>query len=877
MQSYTNIQNSNSYNSFSTPSSYESFSDEDSDTPLLASNKKNNKQRERQKKGMWRRWKSSRRRTKVIIVLTALLLVLAIAYSITYGTIGIVIRESKVETKSMYFEKISSKEFVVVSKIHVDEPITGPINFGLDPGKLTYEGEQLGTLISKNKTLHANEADFYIREQIKVTNETTFLNLVQDFIVNKDLEIDFKVIIAFQGAWGLFPKREYQSALKFKSMGGIELQLSDYSLLSLVDDQITVSTSISFANPTLLRGHIPGVIMEVEYDGQMVCNNLISGIDLSGGENVVRFPFTINGTGNNLIEDFISKKQLTLPATGRLSIDGLDTHPVFYQDTFEITALDGLPFEITSLKITNVVNETIVLSISITLNNPSPVHVVFELFQSLMYYSKDQIGMVSSKMVTFDSGPNYSNFTAELNGEHNQLIQDFILSKHINVSMHSFAQISRNGNVVPLFNLTVSLDGLDGLIFSLSAFPVLSIHCQSVNFIIEANITNPSQLTATFAKLQIDIYFEGKQIGVASQSNVQFDYGLNRINFTIDVDTNQSSILFAKFLNQPSVTFQLIGLIFSQESKKGIPVYKNNLTIGAMDGLKYEIIEMSLQTINKDEIIVNGVVNFTNKSPIEAVFSEFDLNLYQNSSWVGKGISNDFKLQKGFNKVNFPIVLSIKGTSLLNDFMTKKQINFNVFGSVCQNKPVFNYEISVDGFNGFNYQIDSTRLISASSKSFNFEIVVEFNNPTNLKATFSEIIIDVLFENQNIGQAIKNNVTLTKKMNKVKFGADLDCTDNDVVQQFILKPSVNFDLVASVLISPNTPIDQALNIFNLTLTLKALNGLPYNISSIDFVEITSSQLIFDINAQFNNPTDIQATFHELLIDANYENKLIGVY
>ncbi|KAJ6246799.1 hypothetical protein M0813_02052 [Anaeramoeba flamelloides] len=875
MESYTNIQNKDTYPSLSAGSTSESVLDYDSDTPLIGSKGTKKAGGEKKWRGLWQRWKSSRRRTKVTIVLTVLLVVLAIAYSITYGVIGVVIRETKVEMKSMFFEKISYKECVFVSKIKVAEPITGPLNFGLDPGKLTYKGEQFGALISKNKTLHANEAEFYIHEQIKVTNLTTFLDLVQDFIVKDHLGIDFQVGIAFQGIWGMFRTRGKASELQFKAINGIELQMTDYSLLSLVDDQITIETSISFANPSLLRGHIPGVLMEVKYHDQVVCTNIISGIDLAGGVNVVRFPFTINGTGNNLIEDFINKKQLTLPAAVSLAFEGPETSPVFYQNTFEIVALDGIQFEITSLKITNVVNETIILSISITLKNPSPVTAVFELFQSVLYYSKDQIGMVSSRMMKFDHGPNLINLTAELNGEHNQLIQDFILNKHLNVSIHSYVQISKNGNVVPLFNLTVPLDGFDGLIFSLSAFPLLNIHCQSVNFLVEANITNPSQLTATFAKLQIDIYFEGKQIGVASQSSVQLDYGLNRINFTITINTNQSNILFTKFLNQPSVTFQLRGLIFSQESQKGIPVYKSNLTIDSMNGLKYEIMEMSLQAINKDEIIVNGVVNFTNNSPIEAVFSEFDLNLLQNSSFVGKGISNNFALQRGFNKVVFPIVLNVKGTSLLNDFMKKRQVNFNASGSVCENNPLFNYEIAINGFNGFSCQIDSTRLISASSTSLNFEIIVEFNNPTNLKATFSQIIIDVLFENQNIGQAIKKNITLAKQMNKVTFTAALDCTDNDIVQQFILKPAVNLDLVASALISPNAPCSQALNIFNFTLTLDAMNGLPFALNEIKFINATETDLYIEIDASFNNPTSLNALFEQIAIDINYQNKFVG--
>ena len=359
----------------------------------------------------------------------------------------------------------------------------------------------------------------------------------------------------------------------------------------------------------------------------------------------------------------------------------------------------------------------------------------------------------------------------------------------------------------------MTLNGLVGLPFSINSTNLVNATGSILTFQISGNFTNYCPIIANFTQILMNINYTGQVVGNASSSNIQLQPGSNSFTFTAQLNGTNSQLVNAFILNTtfPLLVSAALKIGASDPPSLYLTLFTRNITINGMAGIPFIINTINLTNANSSSLTLQINGNFTNPCLITANFSQVMLNCSYQGQWIGNATIQNFQLQPGTNQFVIQAILNGSNSQLINNFIQNATLTFQINATLQINLndpvsawiPLFTKNITINGFNGLNPNIQSINLTNATTAQLILSVQANFFNPTSLTTNLSRIWVDILYLNQYMGNASASNITMIPGTNQIQlnatFGGNMTAINN-FISNYLSNITIQLQLQVNVTI-----------------------------------------------------------------------------
>jgi LEA14-like dessication related protein len=791
------------------------------------------------------------------------------------------VNNAEVDVKSLQILDLRETSFDVKAEltIRIDSPIEA--SFKLKSVTLSNKGTSLGTVSLSNDTFSTSETNLTTILTINVDNQTQYYVIISDFMNSETLNFTFAGTVQFLEKLSVLPEQKIEKAISIGAMKGVNFNVSGLNLISMSQESINVSVSVAFTNPSNISATLPGILIEVTYGtvkiGATVKNNFAV---ITGTQTQTVF-ISLNSSGTNFIDAFITNISLSLDVKVRLILgayDNMKNYPLLLEKNITVKGLSQLPFVLEQFRILNFTSNAIYIKINGAFNNTSEIQAKFQKILVTISYKGQQVGSAELLNMALVPGMNAIELIAQLNATGNSLITDFVSMNEIEFLIKGWVQIEHaNTNLVHVFDKNLTISGLSQLPFFLNEFRILNFTNDAIYIEINGEFNNTSNIQAKFRKVLVTIMYKGQQIGIAEAHNMTMMPGMNQIKFTAQLNATDNPLL-DDFMTMDEVELVLNGWVqIEREDGDLIQIFVRTIKVPGFDDASLRIYGLHLTGINKDIMNFTIDVEFMNTSPLELALDHLKADLIYDSTIIATTTILNQVMIKGINNFKINISIDCSTTDLMAKFITSIALNFtlNISAKIGDGTYNLTENISILGLNGPQYELRNIALKDAVKDELKLEIAVAFNNPSPIEANFYGIILNITYNGILIGNGTAMNITFAKGLNIIYFEVDINGSKGNFMQDFISQASLNLSIAAFLKIAENTPIQDYLLVINHTETITGLNGPQYLVKNIRLVGTSGNLITAEIDVEFQNPSNINATFAELFLNVTYKGEYVG--
>ncbi|MBD3193283.1 MAG: hypothetical protein GF308_21795 [Candidatus Heimdallarchaeota archaeon] len=343
------------------------------------------------------------------------------------------------------------------------------------------------------------------------------------------------------------------------------VSIENIELLDISKDGFTARVDFTINAASSQEVSFRIINIGVFYNADLMGNGTASQVEFSTKETIHQTDFTLTvldqSLYDSLLEDFIMSDLVTLDIAVDIEFLGALSNLPSQSVTTEaiLSGLNGLPFSIESLNISDIKDDELSVEIEANVNNTGTIEATFAALQVDINFKDQKVGKITEKNVTFVQGLNQFIFIASLNATNNQLIEDFIENETLDLVLDGAIQLKESDSeedYIPIFTRNFELAGLDGLDPSIISMDLMNTMQNTLIMAVNTSLDNPSNLDFTLSELNIDISYQGEWIGDAAGSNLTLIKGQNTFILTATLSGNETllSELLTQYLAGDNIT-----------------------------------------------------------------------------------------------------------------------------------------------------------------------------------------------------------------------------------------------------------------------------------------------------------------------------------
>ncbi|KAJ3450119.1 hypothetical protein M0812_06286 [Anaeramoeba flamelloides] len=827
----------------------------------------------------------------IVLILFLLLLVGVITYVSVDSYINNALDNADIELDQLTINNMGNDELNTTAVLSVDTKTSVVVSFELSEGEVEYNDNVFGKVAFSKKSYTTVSDEYTTNFVVQIADIDSYYLLIDDFLNEEEINLPFEVSVQFQGQLSIIKDKVLKKTLSFKALNGLQFELDNFNLLDFTEEIISVSSIASAEVVSNIEATLPGIDVKLYHGEELVGRILQNELFITNGINELDFQISLDATNDMLITSFIQEEELTIRAIGYLYIEGLQDgddgegreFPTLFDQEITLSAFNNFPFEFNKMGIEKIESDNLTMFAQVEFNNTSSIKANFSLFNLELYSNRDNqiITQIDIENLIFSPGVNVIDISTVINEKETLLFQDFAMNSTVDFHFDASIQVKQDGVKIEILNnREISLVGLSGLPFEFKSSPQVYVSEDSIVMEIEIQYNYTSEISANIPRADINIYYEDVLVGNATTRDLSFqDTGIKILNFPVSINGSANSII-ETFLNQDNVTFNLIGQVYGDYiSESGIQIFEKPFEMEGIGGLNFSLKNVQLNGFNQDEILFEIEILFEHEHEIQAELETLYINLYYGSQYVGEAQLSNLSITTGQN--SFTLEASINpndGDGLIDDFILLNEISILGVGRYQQNdtqnqSKMFEIEIQFEAFGGLPFALNQIEMTNFQKDLISLNISAEINNPTQIEPQFDLIIIEIYYLDTYIGKATKENQLLLSGDNSIDFAVGLIENDTSLIEDFIMQQNLTFSFIAEAQIGSQE--NSAIQFFEKQHMLNGLNGLPFNITLIKFVEYSNDLLFFDLEINLFNPSESIANFQLICIDIYWQNKTVG--
>ena len=399
-------------------------------------------------------------------------------------------------------------------------------------------------------------------------------------------------------------------------------------------------------------------------------------------------------------------------------------------------------------------------------------------------------------------------------------------------------------------------------------------------------MTNPSSHNATVdgKHLNVSIISSGVKVtylGYFDLLNLNVAPGKNMFTKRIFISvSNEDTLkeLGRLFLSEKQLKMRISGNVKVTVTDLFTPAettveLEKDITFPGLNGLKDLTIDaLRLINVTKDFFTYELNVSVYNPSKLEIDIASMSWNVTYNNSIVGTVESNNVKLSPGWNKLTATGTLQVwnysDGIDLASRYISGENVSVVLKGKVeleIGSASVFylsevQLPVTLTGQPNISVSLNNLMIYAIGQTYMDVNLNVTIHNPSQITGVLKNVTLDVLYENQLLGNVSISQVPLVYGDNKVSMNATFKPTNTtalaDLASNYLAGKTVTIVVRGSK--SGNT-LSSLLHGWTQEVQITSQKTFSFNVTQIGLLNSTANSMFLHFEFQVNNPTNAVIT------------------
>ncbi|KAJ3432190.1 hypothetical protein M0812_21121 [Anaeramoeba flamelloides] len=709
---------------------------------------------------------------------------------------------------------------------------------------------------------------------VDVSLDESKSDLLQDFVMNEEVSIYLRCNLTVNK--GGDEIEILNRPVEIEGLSGIEFEFTQNPHVVLEENSLKSSIDVDLEYTSNLDAEFGRWDVDIIYEGIIIGTASQTDVIFKKGPIHFELDLDLDSTEVDIVRDFLDLDEVTVILNGTIfshanspKEDGIS----LFTRNFTMQAFGGFDFTVETMSLTEFTKTEMTVITTINFHNPSDVTAVMTEMNFDLEYKGVNISTPVFGDIQIDSGDNRLDFEFVLDTSTTDIFEDFIRDEQAHFNL--YAQFRPKDYLI---DIEVILDGFNGLEFDISQIRITMIEDPDLTLEIDTDIDNPTTLDTEFDKIWIQLFYEDTYVGDATQSNaVLIKQQQNAFTFVADC-TENGTALIDDFFKKENITFLMKAFArvdVDDPTQNDIAVFERLITIVSFNGMPFELVEFSPLSMTDSEIVVKIDSDLENPTKITNEFDELRIDIEYQDKLIGNILLTEFFLKRGLNDIIQEVTLSENGTNLVDDFIKSENLTLQLYGNVRTGSTkwieIFQKNYTVTGMDNLPFSITKTEFVNANGDLLDFDLDIEFNNPSTVNADCSEIVCKIYYKGDFVGETILYDKSLDMGYNTFNFLPQLNSEGTDLIDTFIQNTTVDLDLNLFI------KFDQGdlINLFNKTIQIKGFNNLQTDVKEFDLISSGTDYIEVTIEVTLTNPSDIDVRISNFYFDLFFDSKKIG--
>lgn len=379
-----------------------------------------------------------------ILLIIGIIVIITVPSAIfgVYFYIQSQLKQTTVSIENIELLDISNDGFTAQVEFTIHATTSKEVSFRITNIEVFYNEALIGNgTASKNEfttqeTVHQTDFTLIVSEQ------SSYDSLLEDFVKTDLVTLEIIIDIEFLGALSKLPSETFSTEAILSGLNGLPFTIESMDLVDIKNDELLVSIDAKVNNTSFIEATFGALHIDISYEEQIVGQIKEENITFVSGLNLFTLTANLNGTNNQLIENFINNDTLDLNLDGAIQFredDPKEDYLTIFTQNFLLTGLGALNPSIISMELVNTLENTLIMEVNVSLDNPSDLE--FQLSEVLIgiLYQGELIGNAMDSNLTLMKGKNTFTQIATLSGNTpllSELLTEYISGENITLSLN---------------------------------------------------------------------------------------------------------------------------------------------------------------------------------------------------------------------------------------------------------------------------------------------------------------------------------------------------------------------------------------------------------------------------------------------------------
>lgn len=598
---------------------------------------------------------------------------------------------------------------------------------------------------------------------------------------------------------------------------GVFIDLGNMTVKGTSNDGFLMDVEAEITNPTEVRGPIPGLVFDVEYEGGIIGSLDTPGMTLATGtrtefmeiEAAIDHALDVESIVTLLLDG--SEVELTLKGSAENG-DNLSYMLSEYSIPVILESNGSLEVGMEDVRLISADAENAIfeLEMNLSVHNPTTFAVNMDEASIELKYGqgvlREFLGTLETANVNVFPGDSLLAVRGNLTPRNRTLVRDLITDhlKGENVTLNASVSINFSAEGGGASELTLTSDivipGCRELRIEVDSVELVESRNDSMTLRVHVRLFNPTFVHGTVPSIPLDVEYNGSVIGNLETGEMSLDMGWNSFLLNLSVqgmDANERDRFVGDFLKGGELN---VTVRPSDDSEMGYMLsgIEFNVTIGTGVAINITIGNITLTGTTENSLSFRVDVGINNPSSMEIGMNDTLLDVFYKEQDIGNLTIDNQTILPGGNVISTDLVLGSSNDTLLEEviaaYVAGDSTTFRVEGTYNVTSPgassPANWSLALDVvFPGVEESIITGISIDSIVPNINVQMVgfppapqpvvsytitltAHLRNPTSIGFNLTRMVYDVYFDDADgaalvfMGQNIlnynaRNNIKLT--------------------------------------------------------------------------------------------------------------------
>jgi hypothetical protein len=697
-----------------------------------------------------------------------------------------------------------------------------------------------------------------------------------------------------------------------------QLTINTINLTGSTGNVLNCTLELCINNPAPADAVCERTKLDIYYGKQKLGYTVLDKIKLRSGDNKITYCSKLYvqhlDVLSKLAQDLMVKPKLTFRAKGDIVVSpagGLAFMKSYntLDKLVHVRGMQNLTTNIHILELTSYTEETITVSGTISITNPSSFIIDLSTSRFELVYNSHVLSTFSMGNYILTQGTNIIRVDMEIQKDAISIAGD-ALSNILNGNDVTF--IVRGASplheytgdnllfqkLMSYFECEVKLEGVPGFEISFNRMTFLNATETYIKLETEKTVSNPTPLMGKLGEITFDMFYEDKKIAEITYPSLALRPGTRKY-VERGILTTTTPKLLGKFLSEvlagEPVTITICGsptadTLFSQLLVNfEHPIVLESMGKSGIILNKLHIIDATTDTI---QLEVNATL--ANPSILEGDLPAFELAIEYKDERLGSITTMPIELNKGLNEVHASGVLQPTDAALLRDMVTQhlygEEVEFvltgvehTIDGRADNNllTRVFSYvtlKTTLAGVSDkMSMEVNKLELINITEDTLVTRAYIDLYNPSSFEGNFGKVTFEVNYNGKAWGKITTELTEFPTGHSSIVTIANLTPTSSTQFKQVMTHIMSGTPVVLNIRgdFEADELVSKMLADYEVNLTLDAKGVLEIVPEAIYLLENNNDKLTFSVISLIHNPTMFAIRLDLLNYDILYEGQYIG--